>query len=75
MSQSGTTYIWPQVFGGETATFTCPLSPEFMVTRSCQFGGVWQEFDEYGCDTVNGQLIRLESLFNNVRKSHSHTYT
>ena len=68
-SQSGTTYIWPQRFGGETAVFTCPLSPEFTVTRSCHFGGVWQLFDEDGCGVVNGQLSRLESTFNNVSKN------
>ena len=71
-SQSGTTYIWPQIFGRESATFTCPLSPEFTVTRSCQFGGVWQQFDEDGCGVVNGQLTRLENIFNNVRKSQKY---
>ena len=48
------------------AVFTCPLSPEFVVTRSCQFGGVWQQFDEDGCGVVNGELSRLENTFNNV---------
>lgn len=66
-TQSGTPYIWPQILGGETAIFTCPLSPDFTVTRSCVFGGVWQQFDEDGCGVVDGQLIGLENTFNNVR--------
>ena len=68
-TQNGTTYVWPQTFGGDTATFICPLSPEFTVTRSCQFGGEWQRFDEDGCGVVSGQLAGLEDTFNNVRKS------
>ena len=58
--------MWPQILGGETATFTCPLSPEFTVTRSCQFGGAWLSFDEDGCGVVSGQLERVENMFNNV---------
>ena len=66
-TESGTTYVWPQTLGGETATFTCPLSPEFTVTRSCQFGEAWLSFDEDGCGVVSQQLKRVENLFNNVR--------
>ena len=66
-TESGTTYIWPDRLGGEVATFTCPLSPNFSVNRSCSIGGVWQSFNEEGCGVVNEKLNRLENMFTNVR--------
>ena len=67
-SESGTTFYWPETWGGETATFICPLSPESLVTRSCGIGGVWSQFDENACSaSVSGQLSNLINLFNNVR--------
>ena len=51
---------------GAIATFNCPLSPGFIVTRECGAGGQWQSFDRLGCGVVNFQLSRLENLFSSV---------
>ena len=64
--ESGTTYEWPETSVGAVATFNCPLSPGFIVTRECSVGGQWQSFDRLGCGVVNEQLHSLEHLFANV---------
>ncbi len=67
LSESGTTFIWPETQGEQTATFVCPLNRQFQVTRSCGIGGVWDQFDETACGTITGQLNNLINLFSNVR--------
>ena len=38
------------------------------MTRSCDIGGVWNQFDENACDSLSGQLNILIDLFSNVRE-------
>ena len=65
-TESGTMYVWPETRSGDTATFTCPLSLGFTVTRSCSIEGEWQSFDEDACGVVSGQLSKLKDTFSNV---------
>lgn len=67
VSESGTTFVWPETRGGETANFTCTLSPDVYVTRMCDVGGVWLSFDETTCGVVLGLLNTLNDSFTNVR--------
>ena len=67
VSDSGTTFIWPETRGGDTALFICPLSPLFNVTRLCDFGGEWLLFDETACGVILGILNTLNDSFSNVR--------
>ena len=67
VSDSGTTFVWPETVGGDTALFICPLSPSFNVTRLCDIGGEWQPFDETACGVVLGILNTLNDSFSNVR--------
>ena len=67
MSESGTTFVWPETRGGDTAIFFCPLSPRFNATRMCGIGGVWLSFDETTCGVILGLLNTLNDSFSNVR--------
>ena len=69
LSESGTTFFWPETRGGQNATFICPSSQQVSVTRSCGAGGVWSQFDENTCGaSISGQLNNLVNLFSNVRQ-------
>ena len=70
ISDSGTTFVWPETSGGDIANFTCPLSPQAFATRTCDIGGVWQSFDETACGVVLGLLNVLNDSFSNVRKTY-----
>ena len=67
VSDSGTTFVWPETLGGDTAFFTCPLNPSFNVARLCDFGGEWLPFDKMACGVVFGILNTLNDSFSNVR--------
>jgi hypothetical protein len=73
LSESGISYSWPTTSGGETATLTCPLNSDVIVTRNCSSEGLWQTTVDDGC-TVNEQLERINSLFTNVRITISNCY-
>lgn len=45
----GTTFDWPETTGGANASYTCPNNAT--VTRRCEAGGLWQDFDRAGCVT------------------------
>jgi hypothetical protein len=66
LSESGISYSWPITSGGETATLTCPLNSDVIVTRNCGGEGLWLNIIDDGC-TVNEQLERINSSFTNVR--------
>ena len=66
LSESGISYSWPTIFGGETATLTCPLNSNVIVTRNCSNEGSWQNIIDSGC-TVNEQLQTINTSFTNVR--------
>ena len=65
-SQSGISYSWPITNGGVTATLTCPVNSNVIVTRNCNTEGLWQNIIDNGC-TVNEQLQRINTSFANVR--------
>ena len=67
LSESGTTFVWPETRGGDTAIFFCPLNSGFNETRVCSVGGVWLSFDETSCGVVLGLLNTLNDSFSNVR--------
>lgn len=67
LSESGTTFVWPETLGGDSALFICPLSPLFNETRACDIGGVWLTFDETACGVILGVLNTLNDSFSNVR--------
>ena len=69
LSKSGTTYVWSETLGGQSAMFTCPFGEQVPVTRNCSVGGVWSQFNETICGTsISGQLNTLVDLFSNVRR-------
>lgn len=69
LSKSGTTYVWPETRGGQSAMFMCPFGGQILVTRNCSVGGVWSQFNETICGTsISGQLNTLVDLFSNVRR-------
>ena len=71
LTESGTTFYWPETIATETTTFTCPLGEGVTVDRSCGAGGVWGQFDEIGCgESISGQLNNLVDLFLNVKPTH-----
>ena len=45
----GTTFDWPETTGGANASYTRPNNAT--VTRWCEAGGLWQDFDQAGCIT------------------------
>jgi hypothetical protein len=61
-------YSWPTTSGGETATLTCPLNSDVIVTRNCSGEGLWLNIIDDGC-RVNEQLERITGLFANVRNN------
>ena len=70
VSESGTTFLWPESQVGERAMFVCPLDQLITISRSCGAGGVWGQFDETTCgSSISGQLNGLVDLFSNVRKN------
>ena len=69
LSESGTTFFWPETRGGQNAMFMCPLGQQVSVPRSCGAGGVWSQFDANICGAgISGQLNNLVDLFSNVRR-------
>ena len=68
LTESGTTFYWPETIGTKTATFTCPLGEGSTVDRICGDGGVWDQFNEIGCgESISAQLNHLIDLFLNVK--------
>lgn len=67
LSETGTTFIWPETRGNDFALFICPLSPSFNATRLCDIGGEWLLFDETSCGVLLGILNTLNDSFSNVR--------
>lgn len=49
VSAMGTTFDWPETMGGVNASYTCANNAT--VTRRCEVGGQWQDFDRAGCAT------------------------
>ena len=70
-TETGITYSWPTSPAGETVIFTCPTSPNVLVTRNCSSEGLWQTVVDDGCDTVNVTALLLgltdSCSFANVR--------
>ena len=57
----GITYVWPKISIGSSARFVCTKNPKFSVSRKCNDGGMWDDFDEKGCGVLAGQLEALLS--------------
>ena len=55
----GTTFDWPETMGGANASYTCPNNAT--VTRRCEVGGQWQDFDRAGC--VTSQYFTSSQMF------------
>lgn len=47
VSATGTTFDWSETKGGTNASYLCPNNAT--VTRRCEVGGQWQDFDRIGC--------------------------
>ena len=45
---NATTFDWPETVGGVNASFECPNNGA-VITRFCEIGGEWMEFDPRGC--------------------------
>lgn len=59
ISSRDITYIWLATFNGSTASFTCPDNPTLSVNRECSTEGMWQNFDEKGCEVLAEKLASL----------------
>ena len=76
LTESGTTFYWPETIVTETATFTCPLGEGVTVDRICGAKGEWGQFDEIGCgESISRQLNNLVDLFLNVKLPHIILYS
>lgn len=55
-----TRFEWQETVGGENASFQCPNRLDMVVTRWCEVGGQWEDFDETLC--ANASFCRREVI-------------